>query len=291
MKTNAPIRFHPIAAFSYTAVLFAAAMLWENPWWLAALFTLTAGCFLAFAPFADWKKAISSAIPLVLLFGIINAVFSPNGDTVILRGPALPLIGDFRICLESLVFGFAAGLKIALAVGTFALLGELMDADAALSFFSRFTPTTSLLVTLVTLMIPRFRRDLHRIREVMSIRGAPLDSKRLTDRVRACRPMLHVLLLSSLEGSWNTAEALTCRGFGSGARSSCEQSAWRRRDAILTCGSLLAFAVTACGWHRGSGAFTFYPRLGPMFSAADAAALIPVLCILALSFFIARSQR
>jgi energy-coupling factor transport system permease protein len=284
--------FHPIAAFSYAGALFVLAMSWSNPLWLILLLAFTATCLLVISDWRAWRNPLALSLSMALVVCVVNSCFAPAGGATIVTGRAIPLLGRFRICSEALLFGLTAGLKIPLAVGIFILCGELIDHDEALSFLSRFAPKSSLVATLATLMIPRLRRELERIRTVMSMRGASVDGRRLIARIKASRPLLHVLLLSSLDGAWDTAVSLNCRAFGSGKRSSYGKRLWGMPDCLLLAGALLALILFAIGLASGKGCSHFYPRLDPVVKMSDIPSLILILSLLSLAFSLAwRSKR
>lgn len=267
MNEQSPSRhFHPVAAFCYTGTLFILAMSWSNPAWLILLLALTLTCLSIASDWRAWRNVLALSLSMALIVCVVNSLFAARG---------------LRISAESLLFGLSMGLKIPLSVGIFILCGELMDGDEALSFLSRFAPKSSLVATLAALMIPRLRRDMERIRAVMSMRGANLDDRSLAARIKALRPLLHVLLLSSLEGSWDTAVSLNCRAFGSGKRSSYGNTPWRAGDGILAGGALGALALFAAGLVYGG-----------VWDASGISGLVSMSAVMAISFAIAwRSKR
>ena len=115
----------------------------------------------------------------------------------------------------------------------------------------------------------------------------PID-RNLLSRINASRPILHALLVSSLEGAWDTAVALQTRGFGCGARSAAPAPPWRRADRVLAFGAALSLAATGAGLVLGKGAFVFYPRLGRLCIAADLPWLFAAAAPLAAAVALAR---
>jgi energy-coupling factor transport system permease protein len=285
-------RFHPISAFFYTGALFIFAMSWSNPLWLILLLALAAACLLVVADWRAWRNALALSLFMALVICAVNSLFAAAGGSTLPGARAIPLIGRLRICPGALLFGLSAGLKVPLAVGIFILCGELMDQDEVLSFLSRFAPKSSLLATLATLMIPRLRRELERIRTVMSMRGANVDDRRLVARIKASRPLLHVLLLSSLDGAWDTAVSLNCRAFGSGKRSSYGNAPWGARDSLLLGGALIALMLFAIGRVSNTARIHCYPPLDPVGDMSGIPFLILILSIMCLAFCLAwRSKR
>jgi len=272
--------FHPVAATIFAGSVFIPAMIWTNPLWLAILFAASA--FLATSlSRAGWRTALLAALPLAAVFGITNALFSN-------RGEISPTQGPLGIPLEPLVYGISMGLKVGLAIIAFMLFGGMTDRDEALSVFSRVAPKSSLLTALSILMMPRLRRDMERIRTAMSLRGSGLDHGGISARVNASRPMLHALLLSSLEGAWDIAAALHCRAFDSGDRTAYRRKKWNRADSVLAAAAVAALALSLVPPASGAG-YSFYPRLDPLFRRTDLSFFGPALLLLCAGYFTARS--
>lgn len=263
--------YHPLAAFACAAALFVPAAVWSNPLWLATLLAAALAALGAVSGPAAPRRVLAVALPTAALFALVNVLFSRSGATVLVALPRLPLVGAPRLLLEPLVFGAASGLRIALAVTAFPLAEALADPDEAFAVCSRFAPKTALATALTLSAVPRLRSDLERIRGVMRIRGAALDTGGLLARLAAARPLLHALLSSSLEGAWDTAVALHTRGFGCGAPSAAPLPRWRPRDGALAAGAAASLAATLCGLPLGKGSYACYPRLSPLLPGADLA--------------------
>lgn len=286
VRSRTAAGFHPLAALLAAAAVFLPAAAWGNPLWLGVLLAAALAALAAAAGPRACGKTLSIAVPSAVLFALVNVLLTRSGETVLV--PPRVLFLPFTLRLEPLVFGLSSGLRIALAIAAFSLAETLADADGAFALCSRFAPKTALVVSLALLAIPRMRRDLGRIRSVMAVRGAALDDRNLLSRINASRPILHALLVSSLEGAWDTAVALQTRGFGCGARSAAPAPPWRRADRVLAFGAALSLAATGAGLVLGKGAFVFYPRLGRLCIAADLPWLFAAAAPLAAAVALAR---
>ncbi|MCX6357331.1 MAG: energy-coupling factor transporter transmembrane component T [Candidatus Aureabacteria bacterium] len=274
--------FHPVAALLTAAMIFSLAMSWTNPLWSVALLACIALPLCPPDSRGALRGGIRSIAPLALLCGIANMLFSREGHTVLVS------VAGHPFTLEAMIYGLGAGLRIALAVAVWYLLAGLIDRDDALRLFSRCAPTSSMVASLATLLIPRMRRDLVRIRMAMGLRGAPLDAPGFAGRIRAQRPLMHAMLLSSLEGAWDIAIALHCRGFGAAARTFPVMRPWTRRDSILSAGAVAAAAIAFIARHAGAGVYRFYPVLDPFIRRADLLFLAAALAALVAGFSLAR---
>ena len=89
-------------------------------------------------------------------------------------------------------------------------------------------------------------------------------------RLRAHYPLLKVLLLSSLEDSWQTAEALYARAFGVGKRSCFSTESWHLGDTIVALGALVVGLVYGASLLHRNGVMKFYPVLDCTMGLTDA---------------------
>ena len=285
------ITLHPFTVLMYTGTLFIMAMIWSNPLWIGLLLVLIA-VYLWFAvPRGSFTKSLITSISIAIIFGLVNALFSHRGDTILWVSPAFLCIGKLQVSLEALLFGLNSGLKIIASISIFYLYGALICQDDATVFFSRVAPKSAVTMTLATLLIPRLRRDMARIHAVMQIRGARFDARGLLSRINASRPLLHILLVSALECSWDIASTLTCRAFGSGPRSYYRTREWSPRDWLVCACAMTSLSLCIIGIIHGRGSYSFYPTLDPLFREGDIPFIAAVFCLLTSSYLIGWSPR
>ncbi len=244
---------HPFSALFYIALLFIVSLTYTHPLYLLSLFLLVVMGILVAGAGEQWQKYISFGIFMFLLIVVVNALVSPYGTTVIFK----------NITLEAVLYGVNMAAKIILAISIFCLYGAIVDSDKLLALFSRIAPKSAVTAIMTTLILPKIRNDLERIAMVMSARGAQLHSRNLFTRIRMQYPLWKILLLSSLEGSWKTAEAMYSKAFGTGKRTYYAPNKWLLRDSILVCCCILALLIFILSLAKGKGFYNFYPELMP----------------------------
>lgn len=260
---------HPITIISYCAILAAFSMIYTNPLYLFMLFLITLVNIFLVRSFKELKFYLLISLPIALLIIVINPLISNYGSTIIWRGPIIPVFGRITISFESLMFSLTMALKLILIISIFCLYNAMMDQDKALSFFSRFAPKSAVTIIMSALMVPKMKRDLIRISSVMYTRGARFDDKSIVSRIRSRYPILKILLLSSLEGSWDVAEAMHARGFASGKRAFYQAENIKVKDLVVIAGVVFSFLGFIFGLGQKKGIFSFYPTCNGLFDSHD----------------------
>lgn len=266
---NAQTTFHPAAIILYFFVLGLAAMTLTNPLYLGLLFLIVGLGLISNGAQQRWRHYLYFGLMTAITVVIVNLFIAQHGQTVLFKSSSLPLIGRFMITKESLYYAFAMSLKLLLILSIFCFYETMMNPDRAFSFFSRLAPKSALLVMLTSLMFPQMKRNLENVRTVMASRGAFFDNKNLAAKIISYYPLLKILLLSSLEGSWETAEALEARAFGATRRTNYTTEPWRLRDTVLVVSSIFALTAISGCFIQQKGFLTFYPVLGKIFEASD----------------------
>jgi len=272
---------HTVAVLIYIGALFLLPLIFTHPLYLI-------GVFLAGLLAVIVSDAVEECLPF-LMVGVWIAVFvmllnplvSQVGSTVLVYGPQLPVLGRLNISLEAICYGAAMGVRLMAIITAFALYSAVVHPDKVTGHFSRFAWKSSLVVSLATRMLPSVARDLSNAREVQQMRGVDFSSGGLRERVQKYSWLLEVLLLSSLEGALQTAEAMQARAFGSGRRSYYWREPVRPRDYICFVSALLALLLALYARLRGYADYSFYPQLGALVTGSSLLWLgVIMLCLL-----------
>jgi energy-coupling factor transport system permease protein len=246
-------RASPAAAISYLAALAAVGFVFASPAVLVA-----AGIALALAGIAAGaSRAVAAslrlAVPLIVLMVVVNALVTHRGDTVLVRGWELPILGQMDLTLESLAEGGRIGLLVAVAVLGFAVYSACIDPDGVLRALRPVARRSAMTAGLVTRMVPLAVADGARLREAAGLRGpaaAPVGRAELARR----------LVESSLDRAVDVAATLELRGHSLDSRPQRERQASRDDAPLIGTTVLIAIAAIAAGL-AGGGGFETYPRI------------------------------
>ncbi len=246
------------------------SMNYTHPLYLGVLLIGTLVMLRVTRGLAAWRSTLMWSGMAVLGVILINPIASSHGTTVFWTGPALPVFGRVTMSLEALLFGLMMGLKMLLLTSLFCLYGHLQCVDQLLDVCGRLAPKTATTFAMTNLLLPRLIRDLQSVQEALKARGAVWIVGPWHRRWRHTAPAAKILLLNTLEGSWQTAEALHARGFGSGTRSSYTPVRWQGRDTLVIA-TMVPLLILGCWgfFTHHYGAYQFYPTLGSFLQVGE----------------------
>lgn len=283
MPGRSPLHLaNPGPAIAFLAALAAVAFAFSSPPVLVAagaavvLVGISAGAGRAVA------ASLRLGLALMVLMVAVNALVSHRGDTVLLRGWELPVLGSTDVTLESLAAGAVVGLRIVVVVLVFAVYSACVDPDRVLRALRPVARRSAMTGTLVARMVPLAAADAARLREAARLRGPgaePLGRAGLARR----------LVEGSLDRAVDAAATLELRGHSLRSPSRARREPSREDGPLLLAAALVA-GTGAAARLVGAGGFESYPRIE---LAADPAtlALCAALPLLALAPFAPRWLR
>lgn len=257
-------RFHAATLAVYPLLLIVLAMITPHPLYLAALLAVTYYALRAGGGAKTLFKMMRYTWPFLLVILLLNILVSKNGATVLYDGPRIPVFGALRITLEAVLFGLIMALRLFIVLAACNLYIAWLSPDRALGLMAKWAGRSAVVAMLTARLIPYLSEQAKSVGEVMQTRGVRFQEGSTRERLHKHSRMLNVLLISSLEGSWQVAEAMEARGFGSRRRSSYTRERWGRRDALTWAVMLAAFVVLLLLTGIGAAAYGFYPHLTPL---------------------------
>src|SRR5262245_46625161 len=246
-------RASPAAAMVFLGGLATVAFVYSSPLVLVATGVAIAGAGIA----AGARRAVFSSLRLsaylLLLMVAVNALVSHRGDTVLVRGWDLPVLGNTDVTLESLAAGATIGLRIVVVVLAFAVFSACVDPDRVLRALRPLARRSALTAVLVTRMVPLAAADGARLREAADLRGpaaAPVGRAALARR----------LVEGSLDRAVDAAATLELRGHSLDAPAAPRREP-SRDDAPLIAAGISILVVAVAARLAGAGEFSTYPRI------------------------------
>jgi energy-coupling factor transport system permease protein len=193
-------------------------------------------------------------VALGLVFVAVNAIAAQRGDTILIRGFELPVLGQIDVSAEALAEGAVLAGRVLVVLLAFAVLSASVDPDRLLRLLRPLARRSALTATLIARMVPLAVRDHARLREAAALRGpgaAPVG--------RAAT--LRRLVAGSLDRSVDVAATLELRGYARGAprRASSPRPGRNSRSFLVAGLALVACALVAR--IAGVGEFDPYPLL------------------------------
>jgi energy-coupling factor transporter transmembrane protein EcfT len=270
-----PLHRAPLGAtLGFIGAFVFVAFAYSNP-----LVLLAAGAAVVLAGVAAGaRRAIGAGLrlagPLLLVMMAVNALVYHRGDTILLRGWELPVLGDTSVTLESLAAGASIGLKVTVAVLAFAVYSACVDPDRVLRALRPLAQRSVLTAALAVRMVPVALADAGRIREAAELRGPAAEP--------VGRPALaRRLVEGSLDRTIDVAATLELRGHSLGIRPVRGRERMTPAPRLWFAAAAIAAAAIA-GLAVGAGGFEWYPRIRVALDAPTLAlcALLPPLALL-----------
>jgi energy-coupling factor transport system permease protein len=275
-------RASPGAAIAYLGGLATVGFVYSSPLVLVAAGLTTALAGYAAGAGRAVRASLRFALPLLILMVAINVLVSHRGDTVLVRGFEMPVLGNTDVTLESLADGATIGLRVVAVVIAFAVYSACVDPDRVLRALRPLARRSAMTAGLVTRMVPLAAADGARLREAAALRGPGAEP---VGRAALARRLVE----GSLDRAVDVAATLELRGHSLGVRPRMRRERSRDDFPVLAAGiAILAAGVAAR--LAGAGGFETYPRI-----AMDTDGLTLALCLtlppLAAVPFIARRWR
>lgn len=253
--------FHPVTTISFIAAIVLLALIFSHPVYLLGLL-LAVGMAIAAAEITrEWSYYLRFGLGMIAVIIIINTVFVQAGTTVVFFGPRIPGLGRVKITLEALFFSMAMGIRLVVVMSAFCLYTYAVNPDKVLKLLGRFGNRSILTAILATRLFPLMIKDFKRIMEVYRCRGVKLNTGSWFQRSKNILPVMNVLLLSCLERSFQLAESLWIRGYGSGKRTFYNRDLWQPRDLIVLFCVFISLIIGIWATIKGWASYTYYPRV------------------------------
>lgn len=250
----------PGIAALYLLPLAVIAFAFSNPLLLAAA---GAGALIAAAASGALRASLGPlrfGLALAVMIVVVNVVVSQRGETILLRGWELPVLGQIDVSGEALVEGIVLALRILVALVIFAAWSACVDPDRILKALRPFAGRSALTATLVSRLVPLAAADAERFGQAATLRGpaaAPVGRAALARR----------LIAGSLDRSVDVAATLELRGYGLGSRLARARPRRVPGELALALAGIGLVGATLAAALLGAGGFDSYPLvaidLGP----------------------------
>ena len=223
--------WHPAVSLAFFAVALVLTVVVQNPAFLAAAFCAAFGLLLTVRGARAWRT-LGALLPLFAVVALANPLVNSQGATVLFL---LPWGRPYT--LEALLFGVQTAAMLATVLLWFFSFNVVMTGDRLGHLFGQAAPGTSLVLTMVLRLVPRFGRQVRKVSlafdglaGVATMRqdedetpdggmGAQKRPAGWRGRVRRGARELSALASWALEGSIDTADSMRSRGYGTGQRS------------------------------------------------------------------------
>ena len=240
-----------LAASVYLGSLALVAFAYSNPIVLAGVGAGVVVAGIAAKAGRALRAAVRWGLALGAFIVAVNGLVAQRGDTVIVHGLWLPLLGPTDVSAEAVAEGAVLALRIVVVLMAFAVHSACVDPDRVLRMLRPLARRSALTATLIARLVPLAAADYVRLGEAAALRGpdaAPVGRAALARR----------LVAGSLDRAIDVAATLELRGYARGAPRSARPHR-SRHDARFACAGLAIAMVGLAGRAVGLGSFEPYP--------------------------------
>jgi len=266
-----------VSACLYFGSIAAVALATTNPLILAG----AAAAVVVAGTCARAGRALAASarygLFLAAAFVAVNAIASQRGETILVRGWDLPVIGQVDISAEALVEGGVLAARVVVVLMAFSVLSASVDPDRLLRMLRPLARRSALTATLIARLVPLAARDHARVREAAQLRGpaaAPVGSVAVLRR----------LLAGALDRSADVAATLELRGYSAGPPRRAAQPRPGRRSWRFAAAGLAILGVGVGALAGGAAGFDSYPTVSMEAGAGTFAAALTLPALAALPF-------
>ena len=263
--------YHPFINLIYFAFMISFSLVLTHP--LAQGISLV--CAVIYAVSINGKKSVifllKYCLPMVLLTAFINPAFNHEGATTLLYFP-----NGNPLTLESILYGFSAGVMIITTLMWFSSFNSVMTTDKFIYLFGKVIPALSLVLSMSLRFVPKFKSQMQTVTEAQRSIGRDVSNGSLFERTKTAIHIFSIMITWSLENAIETADSMKSRGYGLKGRTAFSIYRFDERDKYT-----LAW-LSFCGLFIIAGAllnafgFRYFPDI--RYAAFDMTT-IPFYCV------------
>ena len=217
--------YHPFINLIYFAFTISFSLVLTHP--LAQGISLV--CAVIYAVSITGKKSVifllKYCLPMVLLTAFINPAFNHEGATTLLYFP-----NGNPLTLESILYGFSAGVMIITTLMWFSSFNRVMTTDKFIYLFGKVIPALSLVLSMSLRFVPKFKSQMQTVTEAQRSIGRDVSNGSLLQRTKTAIHIFSIMITWSLENAIETADSMKSRGYGLKGRTAFSIYRFEERD-------------------------------------------------------------
>ena len=217
--------YHPFINLIYFAFTISFSLVLTHP--LAQGISLV--CAVIYAVSINGKKSVifllKYCLPMVLLTAFINPAFNHEGATTLMYFP-----NGNPLTLESILYGFSAGVMIITTLMWFSSFNSVMTTDKFIYLFGKVIPALSLVLSMSLRFVPKFKSQMQTVTEAQRSIGRDVSNGSLFERTKTAIHIFSIMITWSLENAIETADSMKSRGYGLKDRTAFSIYRFEERD-------------------------------------------------------------
>ena len=263
--------YHPFINLIYFAFTISFSLVLTHP--LAQGISLM--CAVIYAVSINGKKSVifllKYCLPMVLLTAFINPAFNHEGATTLLYFP-----NGNPLTLESILYGFSAGVMIITTLMWFSSFNSVMTTDKFIYLFGKVIPALSLVLSMSLRFVPKFKSQMQTVTEAQRSIGRDVSNGSLFERTKTAIHIFSIMITWSLENAIETADSMKSRGYGLKGRTAFSIYRFEERDKYALIWLSFCGLFIIAGTLLNAFGFRYFPDI--RYAAFDMTT-IPFYCV------------
>lgn len=263
--------YHPFINLIYFAFTISFSLVLTHP--LAQGISLI--CAVIYAVSINGKKSVifllKYCLPMVLLTAFINPAFNHEGATTLLYFP-----NGNPLTLESILYGFSAGVMIITTLMWFSSFNRVMTTDKFIYLFGKVIPALSLVLSMSLRFVPKFKSQMQTVTEAQRSIGRDVSNGSLFERTKTAIHIFSIMITWSLENAIETADSMKSRGYGLKGRTAFSIYRFEERDKYALIWLSFCGLFLVAGTILNAFGFRYFPDI--RYAAFDMTT-IPFYCV------------
>ncbi len=263
--------YHPFINLIYFAFVISLSLVLTHP--LAQGISLV--CAIIYAVSINGKKSVTFllkyCLPMILLTAFINPAFNHEGATTLLFFP-----NGNPLTLESILYGFSAGVMIITTLLWFSSFNRVMTTDKFIYLFGKVIPALSLVLSMSLRFVPKFKSQMECVTEAQRSMGRDVSSGSLLERTKTAIHIFSIMITWSLENAIETADSMKSRGYGLRGRTAFSIYRFDERDKYALLWFSFCGLFVIAGSMLSAFGFRYFPDV--RYAAFDMTT-IPFYCV------------
>lgn len=273
--------YHPFINLIYFAFTISFSLVLTHP--LAQGISLM--CTVIYAVSINGKKSVifllKYCLPMVLLTAFINPAFNHEGVTTLLYFP-----NGNPLTLESILYGFSAGVMIITTLMWFSSFNRVMTTDKFIYLFGKVIPALSLVLSMSLRFVPKFKSQMQTVTEAQRSIGRDVSNGSLFERTKTAIHIFSIMITWSLENAIETADSMKSRGYGLKGRTAFSIYRFDERDKYTLAWLSFCGLFLVAGTILNAFGFRYFPDIRyaafdmttiPFYCAYSALCITPVI--------------
>ncbi len=203
-----------------------------------------------------WHTLMKYTLYFSIFILIFNILLGTNGETVLLEWYFI------KITYESIFFSSSMILRLIIIMGAFAIFNSNVGMEDLINIMEKFKiPHKAIMTLSISLrFFPIMLEEAKDSLNALKLKGLPISSGSLKERISARYPAMAAMLNMSMERAIQIGEALETKGYPSNSRKawkSIELNGLQKLSIII----LIVAAIIGTIYIIFYGNFVFYPKV------------------------------